>query len=97
METWTKLIDRMLLKWVVGVDQSEFIAAPRQFDRNNLHTSPQRHLNPRTQFCPVPTQSNPFKSGQCHRATNERRFVFKGLRPKCLNLNDPLNSESIGS
>jgi hypothetical protein len=43
------------------------------------HLPPQRHLNPRMQFCPVSTRDNPLKSAQRHRKTIIRLFDFKGL------------------
>lgn len=50
----------------------------------SLH-SPQRYLNPRMQFCPVPTHFDPSKSGQYQRMEAIRVFDFKGLSAKLLN------------
>jgi hypothetical protein len=49
------------------------------------HLPPQRHLNPRMQFCSVSTRDNPLKSVHRHRRETIKFFDFKGLWAKLLN------------
>lgn len=50
--------------------------------------SPQRHLNPHMQLCPVPTRCNPSKSVHFEPTIAIKFFDFKGLQSKLLNGKD---------
>ena len=56
-----------------------------QSQKSIITVSPQRHLNPRMHFNPVPPRRNPSKSARRRRKTTIRLFDFKGLWAKLLN------------